>query len=374
MSKSKPYCLMPWIHFHVGDDGTAKACCVANIPFGNINTDGFETIWSGKPIEQLRAKFKKGELDKRCAQCYKLEETGGKSIRQETFEKFPEVDVFNNPPSLPIYFDIRFSNVCNLKCRTCWHGASSAWFDDAKKLGTNKDEKAVIKNISDFENFIAELGPSLLQAKEIYLAGGEPLVTEEHYLLLQWLIDNNATQMKLRYNTNFTLLNFKNQSVLAYWKHFETVEIMASIDALGDLGSYIRSGTSWPKIVSNHSKVKELSNITFQISPTISVLNVLELPELFSESISQNMITENGMYINILERPFHYNIQILPVSKKQIITTKFELFMKSLTAKKAISQFQEILDYMWAKELSNHYPKFEIENGKLDSIRGETRQ
>jgi MoaA/NifB/PqqE/SkfB family radical SAM enzyme len=362
---------MPWIHFHVGDDGIAKACCVANIPFGNINSQSFEEIWNGDKITQLRAKFLKGELDKRCAHCYKLEAAGGKSIRQETFEKFPEVNVFQNPPTLPIYFDIRFSNVCNLKCRTCWHGASSAWFDDAKQLGTTKAEVAVIKNIVDFENFISKLGPSLLQAKEIYLAGGEPLVTEEHYLLLQWLIENKATKIKLRYNTNFTQLGFKKHDVLAYWKHFQSVEILASIDAVGDLGSYIRSGTTWQKVITNHAKIKDLSNISFQISPTISVLNVAKLPQLFQECLDLNMITENDVYINILERPFHYNIQIFPTEKKQIITESFSSFTKSLTSGKAKSQLQEILDYMWAFDHSKHWPKFKIENGKLDEIRNE---
>lgn len=201
MKNREPYCLMPWIHFHVGDDGIAKACCIANIPYGNINTQSFNEIWDGEPIQRLRNKFKTGEPDKRCAQCYKLEASGGKSIRQETFDKFPDVNISVDSAStpLPIYFDIRFSNICNLKCRTCWHGASSAWFDDAKKLGTNKGQKAVIKNVADFDQFIDKLGPALKNAQEIYLAGGEPLVMEEHYRLLEWLIANNNTNAKLRY-------------------------------------------------------------------------------------------------------------------------------------------------------------------------------
>ena len=199
MSKEKPYCLMPWIHFHVGDHGMAKACCVANIPFGNINEQSFDEIWNGDAINQLREKFAKGEKDNRCAQCYKLEDAGGKSIRQETFEKFPHIKIDNSSQTLPIYFDIRFSNVCNFRCRTCWHGASSKWFADAKSLGRNVGEKAIIQNIQDFNSFIEKTGKALLKAEEIYFAGGEPLVTEEHYLLLSWLIEKNATQIRLRY-------------------------------------------------------------------------------------------------------------------------------------------------------------------------------
>jgi MoaA/NifB/PqqE/SkfB family radical SAM enzyme len=371
MKGSKPYCLMPWIHFHIGDDGMAKACCVANIPYGNINTSSFDEIWYGKKIENLRTKFAKGELDKRCAQCYKLEAAGGKSIRQETFEKFPEQNVLESPIVMPIYFDIRFSNVCNLKCRTCWHGASSSWFEDSKKLGTNKGEKAIIKNIQDFQQFITQLGPALLQAKEIYIAGGEPLVTQEHYLLLEWLIDNKATNIKLRYNTNFTKLKFKNHEVLPLWNQFKHIEILASIDAVDQLGAYIRSGTDWEIIVANYNEIKKLTHISFKIAPTISVLNVSELPDLFAKCLELQMITEDEMYINILERPLHYNIQILPIEAKLKIKNRLANYSASLNSIKAKSQFQEIINYMNSKDQSKHWPKFQLENGKIDTIRNE---
>ena len=128
-----PFCLMPWIHLHIGDHGMTKACCVGNIPFGNINELSLEEVWNGAAISQLRQKFADGQADNRCAQCIHVEQAGGKSMRQETFEKYQHLDWNKN--SLPYYFDLRFSNVCNFRCRSCWHGASSKWFADAKILG-----------------------------------------------------------------------------------------------------------------------------------------------------------------------------------------------------------------------------------------------
>lgn len=367
---------MPWIHFHTGDDGIAKACCVANIPYGNINTESFDSIWNGKNIEQLRQKFAKGEKDKRCAHCFKLEAPGGKSIRQETFEKFGHLNVLSKPLSLPVYFDIRFSNVCNFKCRTCWHGASSAWFEDAKALGSNKSAQAVIKNITDFKVFIEKIGSALVNAKEIYLAGGEPLATEEHYQLLQWLIDHNATQMKLRYNTNFSILKFKNHDVLAYWKQFKHVEIMASIDATEKLGEYIRSGMKWKKVIENHKKIHALAHIDFKIAPTVSVLNVAHIPNLYKASIQLGLIGINDMYINILERPFYYNIQIIPEQNKKEIVEKYQSFFTWLAQTHPDStikrQFEDIIHYMCAADHSSKWPLFIAKNGALDLLRGES--
>ena len=94
MEESKlPYCLMPWLHFHVSNNGTAKVCCVANIPFGNVNTDSFEEIWNGKSINKLREKFAQNQPDNRCANCINREASGAKSYRQEVIEKFTDFEM-----------------------------------------------------------------------------------------------------------------------------------------------------------------------------------------------------------------------------------------------------------------------------------------
>ena len=371
MTHKKPYCLMPFIHLHIGDNGEAKACCVANIKFGNINKLPLEQVWDNEAINNIRSKFINNTPDKRCAVCLNIEKSGATSIRQETHENYKNLEIDYNNPTLPIYFDIRFSNVCNLKCRTCWHGASSSWFEDAKILKTNKGKKAVIKNINDFDSFIEKTGLALQGAKEIYLAGGEPLVTEEHYLLLQWLIDHKLTDIKLRYNTNLTILKYKGKSVIDYWKQFKNVEILASIDANNDLASYVRTNSNWESIKKNIQVIKSLSHISVQISPTISILNVEFIPELINECISLNFITEDDIYINILERPIHYNIQVFPTEIKSRIENKLFQYKSSLTSQKFISQINEIIQYMNSQDQSIHWPKFTLENKKLDHLRNE---
>ena len=365
---------MPWIHFHVAEKGTVKACCIANIPYGNVNTNSLEEIWNGKPVQALREKFLKGEKDNRCSGCYKLEEGGGTSIRQETFDKFPEIKPTDiKTEEKPIYFDIRFSNVCNFRCRTCWHGASSKWFKDAKALGINLGDSAIIQNINDFNNFISKMGDSLLQAKEIYFAGGEPLVTEEHYLLLDWLLVNKVTNIKLRYNTNFSILEFKQYEILKYWQKFKNVEILASIDATEKLGEYIRKEFDWNIFLKNREKIEKLPNVTFKIAPTVSVFNIKHLPDLYKKALKLNIINSNDLYINILERPFYYNVKILPPEEKQIITQKFEEFYVWLNEKsisgKIENLFKECISFMNSEDLhAKYWKQYTKETEKLDGL------
>lgn len=375
LKKMKPYCLMPWIHFHVGNNGTAKACCVANIPFGNINKQSLDEIWNGKEINQLREKFRSNQPDNRCANCINREAGGARSYRQEIFEKFNDVNI-EKVLKLPIYFDIRFSNVCNFRCRTCWHGASSKWFNDAKVLGNNVGDKAILQNIDDFDNFIEKSGPALLNAQEYYFAGGEPLVTEEHYLLLQWLINNKATNCRLRYNTNFSRLNFRDYDLLDLWSNFPKVEILASIDGVGALGEYIRTEMKWEEILLNREKIRSSPNIQFKIAPTVSVFNVAHLPDLYNESVRLNLIDPNGIYLNILERPHYFNIQILPQKEKNHINKIYQAFLnqKSIPIS-VVDSFKEVLNYLNTElepiKQEKYWQQFKDEKRKLDELRGE---
>lgn len=362
---------MPWLHFHVSDKGIVKPCCIANINLGNINNQTFDEIWEGSAIKALRNKFEKGEPDKRCFVCTNREKSGVKSLREETFEKYSTTNYKNIKG--PIYFDIRFSNVCNFKCRTCWHGASSKWFEDAKILNKQAYHKAIIKNVEDYDSFINKLGLNILNAREIYFAGGEPLVTEEHYKLLDFLLSNKKTNLLLRYNTNLSNFNFKNRNVLELWKKFDQVEILASIDDKELNGEYIRNGFNWNNFLMNREKLKGLKTVNFKISPTISILNVHKVTEFYKSLIKTRIIKENDFYVNILERPYHYNIKTLSEISKQEVKSNFLNFFKwcheNQLPNKVVEDFQSILDFMFKENLhEKYYNKFREETILLDKL------
>lgn len=366
---------MPWLHLHVGQEGKAGACCVSPITYGNVNHDSLDDIWYSETIHQIRQKFLNGESDKRCSVCLNREAAGAKSMRQETFEKFEsELPLIIQNPR-PIYFDIRFSNVCNLKCRTCWHGASSKWFPEAKTLYQQAANTAIIEYIEDFDKFIQAFGPSILNAKEIYLAGGEPLVTENHYKLLNYLIEHQSTDMLLRYNTNFTQLQFKSYDLLALWSKFSRVELLASLDAEETLGEFIRKDLKWKQVLENRDKIRPYNNIHFKMSPTISILNIEHLPEFYQYAIKHQLIQGDEWYINILDRPYYYNIKAIPSDKKKEITLKYETFIKNQLGLplSVLNQFNEIIDFMNQSQLKEkHWLQFLSVSKTIDQFRNES--
>ena len=372
------FCLMPWMHLYVGTDGKANACCNAPITFGSVRNESVESIWEGEKIKAFRAQLLRGEKDRRCAICYHKEAAGKSSIRTETLAKFDHhiaKVLEGKEPTKPIYLDIRFSNVCNLKCITCWHGASSSWFEDAKVLRTNVGDKAIIKATTDNARLIREVLVYSDELEEIYFAGGEPLLMEEHYELLAEITAKKSFSTRIRYNTNLTKLTLKDKSVIDYWKQLTNVQISISIDDKEERGEVIRKGLKWEQLIENIRTIqRECPHVVLEIAPTISIFTIFTVGELHRYFYEEGLIpTINSIYLNLLERPNYYNIQILTTEEKEKarhILSKHIVWLTDLGAKsELIDEFEAIVNYLFIKEDKKGKALLAIHSRRLDEIR-----
>jgi organic radical activating enzyme len=344
---NKHFCILPWIHLYVAQNGRVSPCCNNNRFLGNVQGQSIKDIWKGEKFEELRTQFKCNKPDKRCSHCYNIEKSGKESLRQISNKKY--VKDFNriktNNPH-PIYLDIRFSNICNFKCKTCWHGNSSAWFEEGSKRNAS-DERTIKAFTSDFN----ELYEYLDNVEEIYFAGGEPLIMEEHYQILDELEKRKLFNIHLRYNTNFSILIFKEKNILEIWKKFNYVHISASIDASFQLGEEIREGFSWNQFIINRKQMlASCPDIYFEITPTISSLNINYLTELHQELVALNLLEIDHIYLNILERPNEYNVQQLSNAEKdesiKLINQHIDWLKNNMASNKIINEFINVKTYI----------------------------
>lgn len=375
-------CLMPWIHLYVDTNGFAKACCNSSITYGNIRKNTIDEIWNGDSIKEFRKNNLAGIKDKRCSACFKREAADKESVRTETLKKFSHIDwpeftdkEGNSPKAQPIYFDIRFSNLCNFKCRTCWHGASSSWFEEAKKLKNNLGNKAIIKATSD-NHFIDQLINSSAQIEEVYFAGGEPLMMEEHYFLLDKLISTEQTNVHLRYNTNLSQLHLKHNNAIHFWNKFSTITLSISIDNLGRKAEYIRKGLIWEQLLKNMLEIKsKCPHIKLEIAPTISILSIIDLPQLHRFFIDENLLQVNDIYLNVLDRPDYYNIKALPEKGKNLAINRIKNHIEWLetnnASKKIIEEFEAVILYMNQDNWNSQLHTFLSNTALLDQWRKE---
>ena len=83
---------------------------------------------------------------KQCTKCYEREENGFFSMRNDQnknmghyIDLVDETHDDGTQERFEIkYYDIRFSNLCNLSCRSCGDIFSSNWVKENKKMGFTK--------------------------------------------------------------------------------------------------------------------------------------------------------------------------------------------------------------------------------------------
>jgi len=239
------------------------------------------------------------------------------------------------------YMDIRFSNLCNMKCRSCGPDCSSQWAQEfVDKRGKEMFEqyfpnRKVVINNNDDQQFMVKLKPYLNDVKEVYFAGGEIIITPEHYECLDHWLESGNTDIELNYTTNFsTLHGYKDKNLLEYWKKFKNIQVWASLDAHGDLAECIRRGTDWEKTVANIKKLKEeLPHVQFQITPTISIWNIFKFPDFFDYMIENELIDlKTCPRFNLATSPWYANIMILPKHVKRRLVELYRVYQKKYGA------------------------------------------
>ena len=390
LTESKTFCMYPWIHLHAYPTGEAYPCCHAEMSVGqvgNCRTDTLKTIWNSSKQKQLRQNMLNETLDSTCGRCYEQEDNGFFSGRRSANKHHGHhIKKIHNTQSdgtvdqfEMTYWDIRFSNLCNLKCRSCGHIFSSQWYQDQARLagGDWRDRNTVLNYAGRTETDMWEqLEPHLDYVEQIYFAGGEPLLMEEHYNILAELVQRKRFDVRLIYNTNFTHTELRGQSVFEYWKLFDSVAVGASLDDSGPRAEYIRKGTNWAMVENNRKKMLEVCpKVDFYISPTLSIMNAWHLPEFHRDWVERGLIHAQDLNVNILQDPAHYRIDIAPAEYKERLSAKYLNHIHWLQERDPLGRatvgFESAMNFMTATDNTHLIDTFWRKTHELDNIRKE---
>lgn len=390
LSESKTFCMYPWIHLHAYPTGEAWPCCHAEMaagPVGSCRQNTLEDIWNSPRMRELRTDMLSEKKNSYCVRCYEQEESGFFSGRQSANKHhghhIDRIDQTREDGTYDefqmTYWDIRFSNLCNLRCRSCGHIFSSQWYQDQAKLaGPEWKKKNFALNFAGrTETDIWEqLLPHLDYVEQIYFAGGEPLMMDEHYRILEELERRGKFNVRLIYNTNFTQVKLKDRYVFDYWKKFDSVSVGASLDAMGPRAEYIRKGTDWAVVEENRSRMMEICpKVDFYISPTLSIMNAWHLPDFHQDWVKRGFIRPKDLNVNILQDPEWYRIDVAPIKYKQRLRIKFEEHLEWLRPQddlqRATVGFESAINYMMSTDNTRLLEKFWRKTKELDEIRNE---
>jgi len=384
LMESKYFCMIPWTHIHGFPTGEAYPCCLGemNYPIGNMRTNTLEDIWHGDEYKLMRDNMLNERPCKECTRCYEQEEQGFFSMRNSSNKHFGhhigKVDQGIDPDFKIVYWDIRFSNQCNLKCRSCGPMFSSLWYDDHVKMyGTKPPHQRIEWAGRNKTDIWEQMIPHIDHIEQIYFAGGEPLIMQEHYNILKELVARERFDVKLIYNTNFNETMYKDLDVLDYWKLFDSVSIGASLDASGARAELMRKGSNWDKITENRYRMLETCpNVDFYISPTVSLMNVFHVTDFHRDWIERGLLKPQDLNVNILQSPEWYRIDCLPPDMKQEVTAKLQEHINWLSPQdhlqRATNGFKSTIQFMNAQDNTKHLSKFNQVTEKLDNVRTES--
>lgn len=329
------FCVLPWVSLETSPVGTVRPCCLAEDEITdddskkfNLASADLRSVQNSEYMYHLRQTFLAGQRPETCRKCWQEEDAGRTSKRMHTLDRLKHMisDAEWTADAKPLMFlDLKLGNICNLKCRICGSWSSSTF---ATEEITHIPDPSFRKSSFHYqmlrngawprENrvFWDQIDGMLEQIRYIEFTGGEPFMIQEHFDMLQGIVDRGiAHQVEIHYNTNGTQWPEQAEAI---WRHFRTVEIAFSIDDLGERFEYQRTNAVWSEVLKNIQRFRELrsrnSNIQLQVCSTVNIFNVWNL-EALSQWIDQQGF--DFIYWNMLHEARYFSIGSLPESAKQ---------------------------------------------------------
>ena len=344
-------------------------------------------------MKQLRLDMLNGIESDECTTCYQHEKTGIRSFREEGIRLYPESieDAINNTNSDGSvsefnmrYYDMRFSNLCNFKCRTCGQEYSSQWEQENRKHRPEFVDVTFPKSAN--KELLQDAIDQIKNLKKAYFAGGEPLIMEEHYILLEEMIRQGYTDINLIYNSNISNIKYKDKDLIGLWKHFKKdVQLYASVDHVRERAEYIRHGTDWAVIEQNITDLRQHDFIKITMNTVLSIFNFLTIDKFYQYLITKNLYGNNDMAASLycMSTPYYLSCHSMPNEFKQLGNESLERAIDLMTANKfRPAQLIELTQARpWAMSQDTWLDKdqygymnktrFRMEIERLDKIRGE---
>jgi MoaA/NifB/PqqE/SkfB family radical SAM enzyme len=331
------FCVLPWISLETSPIGTVRPCCLADDELVNdagekfnLATAQFTAIQDSNSMRTLREQFLAREQPQTCRKCWREERSGRTSKRMHTLDRLKHMidDTEWTADAKPLMFlDLKLGNICNLKCRICGSWSSSTFAtEELANLESDQDKKSsfhyqMLRSGAwprENQTFWSEIDQVVDQIRYIEFTGGEPFMIQEHFDMLQGLIDKGiAHNIEIHYNTNGTQWPEEAEEI---WRYFKTVEIAFSIDDVGSRFEYQRSNAVWTEVQANIERFKEMrsrtSNIQLQVCTTVNVFNVYYLENVADWIANQGF---DFVYWNMMHEAYYFSISTLPETAKAII-------------------------------------------------------
>lgn len=447
---SETFCILPWMHLSTRPDGSMRVCCTANASSvgatndkehggrvgivktedgkpANLNITDLHSAWNNSYMRSVRKMMINGEKPASCLKCYKEEAAGHRSKRQweteywmrdgiDPFKLVEETYEDGSTDANLAYIDIRMGTKCQLGCVMCSPHDSSGWIKDWNKVYPQIENKTLKETMvwedrgktfgasynwhKDNPTFWKQLYEQVPNIRQLYFAGGEATVIDEHYEILDKVIEMGyADQIEVRYNSNCIELPDR---LLEQWKHFKKVRMHYSVDSIGDMNDYIRYPSEWEHTLKMFNRLdRETSNnVEVTIACAVNALNIYYIPDFLKWKLTESGLHKTNMWpfgagginYHFVYWPPHLNVKVLPREFLDKCEEKYEEFIEWWTenwelgvptwhkgkvtkeqwldASYGIKRLRGMINFARSEDWTRRLPEFREYITKLDAHRG----
>ena len=284
-----------------------------------------------------------------CQYCWNIEALGENYVsdRKErnstiyTPERFEEIKTGPWDQNInPEYIEISFGNECNFKCGYCHPKHSSSYHKEIKDFGPYDMVKNHRNDINWFKVYEEETNPYVeawwrwwpevsKTLNILRITGGEPLLQQSTWRLLDDLDKNPKPNLEININSNFGVKPIlierlvERVNKLLEEKKIKNFKVFTSLDTWGPPAEYIRTGLDlevWEKNFHTYLSKTTLP-LTFMI--TFNILTVTNFISLLAKILEWRKLyplnhTGNELRHRIrfdtpyLKEPLQYDMNILP--------------------------------------------------------------
>jgi hypothetical protein len=184
-----------------------RPCCLANdeivdsnsVKF-NLKSANFRDIQNSEYMYQLRQAFLAGKRPATCRKCWAEEDAGRTSKRMHTLDRLKHMGItaeWTHDAKPLMFLDLKLGNICNLKCRICgsWSSSSFAVEEIANSVEAHSKNSFAYQMLKagrwprENAQFWSEIDTVVNDIRYIEFTGGEPFMIEEHFTMLQGIVD-----------------------------------------------------------------------------------------------------------------------------------------------------------------------------------------
>lgn len=372
-------CVLPYSvhHMQIEFDGqrdvakqrtTLRNSCCCNL-VSDQHLDSLE--YSVDLASDVKQSMQAGQTNPRCYRCHNSEKQTGTSERTMALLSMPpaQLETFVNTQQVPKFtIRIKFSNLCNLACRSCSPTFSSR-YAQTHQLTVPVELTKDIGSTPDNWNFITSSIVkylSIYQTINITLLGGESTIQPGAIKLLQWIKEQDlCDRICLDITTNMTVAN---TTVIDKSSPFKNIHMSASVDSVGENFEYVRWPAQFQTVVDNFNTtvvdmVKQQHSVTVQ--PLLNLNNIFYIADIVAwwhDWFTSNNINSISIDPVMMFRPHHLTVQNLPVQYRAHLSA----CLQSALAHPMLQSLQpKLKDYLqgileFAQTSNTVYDQFEL--------------